>query len=702
MKKQLFSVLASSALALSLFAPSASPAKAATAANTSPATEKWDVERYGDRVDVDGYLNKLSQDETFNENALKKIEEQAKNISFNETSSSTASSESSTFTYDGGTKKFLNRQLKFKDFTLRSVGDNVEIWVANDMSFPAGDPRPAQVVTQAQVDKLKAEFDKNIYPKDTEFFGDPDKHDGSQSPLAGKNVPAGYYEGSDKVIMLVDNIIDDNYNNPAYPFFVAGFYWQTLENLMDRNIITIDSRDWDTRLENTFFGTTIHELQHLIHADNDGDEETWINEGMSTFSEYLGGYGHDDRSINFYLDHPENSLVNWDEHVGAATGPETIADYGQVYLFTLYMNDKFGREFIRDLALSEDNGIEGVNKALAEAGYDMDFTQLYQDFITALTLDSGKGKYNFDSINLRDLVVDTKGTKRGKTVDFESAKTFEKEGVPAWGGDFKQLDFQDKIRTIKFDGVDFLPTPWTSVADPANAANKVLWGGSGDEADNATIFEADLTAVTKATLKFDHNYDIEEQWDFGMVQVSEDGGNTWKSLSNENTRSDVVEEGYPKIKENVPGFTGKSNGWIDESFDLSAYDGKKVLISFRYLTDWGHTDAGWYIDNIEIGNFAVDGSSTQAFMSMNELLGKYVEYTVTFINETVKGKKTHTKVITVDPFNVTDQKALELRQLFKEGKNYMITSYAAPVDDKNPVDFTYEVVLKKDSKKKKK
>ena len=58
-------------------------------------------------------------------------------------------------------------------------------------------------------------------------------------------------------------------------------------------------------------------------------------------------------SINFYLDHPENSLVNWDEHQVARTGPETIADYGQVYLFTLYMYDKFGREFIRDLAVGE-------------------------------------------------------------------------------------------------------------------------------------------------------------------------------------------------------------------------------------------------------------------------------------------------------------------------------------------------------------
>lgn len=618
---------------------------------------------------------------------------------------------SKNFTYDGGTKKFLNRKLKFKDFTLRSIGNNVEVWVANDLSFPKGDPRQVPVVTQAQVDKLRDEFENNIYPKDTAFFGTPDVHNGAKSYLEENGiVPKGYYSWNDKNIMLIDNIIDDNYNDPTYPFFVAGFYWGTLETYIDRNIITIDTNSWETRLENTFFPTTMHEFQHLIHADNDAAEESWINEGMSTFAEYLGGYGHDESSINFYLDHPENSLVNWDEHYLAATGPETIADYGQVYLFTLYMNDKLGKDFIHDLAVNKKHGIESVNEVLKAHGSKLDFTQLYQNFITTLTIDSdrvGNGIYKFDSINLRDLKIDKKGTKRGMTVNFESALKFEKEGVPAWGGDFKALNFQDKIRSISFDGVDFLTSPWKVVDDPLNAGNKVLWGNAGDEADNAIILEADLSNTNKATLKFDNYYNIEEQWDFGVVQVSTDGGKTWKSLSNENTRSDVVEEGYPKIKENLPGFTGTNNGWNKETFDLSNYAGKKVLISFRYLTDWGGNEAGWYIDNIEIPEigFKNDASSVSAFKSLNEIMGQYVNYTVTFINEkevgNKNGKKTNYKVVTVDPFNVTEQDALTLRQLFQDGKNYMVTTYAAPIGDRNPVDFTYQVNLKTNNSHKK-
>lgn len=708
LKTKLFSILSTGALALGLLAPFSQE----VSAESTPTTANWNTERYGDRIDIDGHLESLSENENFLNKAEGKLKKQVKEFKFDQKGEVKAQSnkQTSEFTYDGGTKLFLDRDLEFKQFTLRSVGDNVEIWVANDLAFPEGDPRPPHVVTQEQVDKLRDEFDSNIYPTATDFFGLPDELDGSNATVPKMvGLPDDYYEGSDKVIMLVDNIKDDGYYDPTYPFFVAGFFWQTLENYTDRNIITIDTNSWETRLENTFFGTTIHELQHLIHADNDPAEETWLNEGMSTFSEFLGGYGSNEGSVNFYLDHPENSLVNWDEHRNAETGPETIADYGQVYLFTLYMYDKYGQEFIRDLATDQKHGIESVDHMLKEYGEKEDFTTLYQHFITALAIDDGSGgKYDFDSIDLRDLPVDSKGTKRGKTVDYEKALEYEKEGVPAWGGDFKELDFKGKVDTINFDGVDFLPVKWKSVDDPKGSGNKVLWANEGDELDSAIVLEADLSKVDKATLSFDNFIDIEEAWDYAMVQVSEDNGKTWTSLENENTRSDVDGQGYPKIKDNVPGFTGHYEDWQKETFDLSEYAGKDILISFRYLTDWGYNDSGWFIDNIEIPEigFKQDGSNLDVFKSKAEILGEYVEYTVTFINErqvgNKKNPKTKYKVIQVDPFNVTETNALKLRQLFKDGSNYMITSYAAPPHDKNPVDFTYEIKLKDKKKPKKK
>lgn len=695
-KSKWFPILSASALALSLYSPAASAAPV----EELPSLGAWDEERYGERIDIDQELNRLTNDEAFQKEAEQRIKDQAGALNDETADGGENAAASEHFTEDHGTKLFLDRNLSFKEFTLRSVGDNVEIWVANDLAYGPDNPKPADIVTQAQVDKLRDEFDSNIYPVATEFFGTPDSLNGSNSPLPEMvGLPEGYYEndeGSDKVIMLVDNVQDEGWNNPSYPFFVAGFFWQTLENYTDRNIITIDTNSWETRLESTFFGTTIHELQHLIQADNDGAEETWLNEGMSTFSEFLGGYGHGEGSINFYLDHPENSLVNWDEHGTAATGPETIADYGQVYLFTLYMYDKFGQEFIRELATDgTSQGMASVDKVLEDYGTNKTFTELYQDFMTALTLDDDtvSKDYKFDSIDLRELPVGD--GVRGKTVDFEKAKTFEKEGVPAWGGDFKEFDLDRTVRGMKFDGVDFLPLQWETVANPLDASEQVLHANNGDEADQALIFGATVP-TENPTLSFEHYYNIEEQWDFATVQVSTDNGETWKSLGNENTRDDVVEEGYPTIKENLPGFTGEKTNWSTETFDLAEYAGQDVLVSFRNLTDWGSNEAGWFVKNIELGSFTADGTSTEPFQSLGQLKGEYVDFTTTFIQTKKNGKQ---RVFNVDPYNVTEKEALDLQQVLREGNLKMITSYAAAPDQKEAKEFTYEVLYKEDKSK---
>ncbi|WP_338075715.1 choice-of-anchor J domain-containing protein [Chengkuizengella sediminis] len=690
MRKKVISAISTAILSASLIVPSFSGVQ------VSAAPPSVNTERYGDVLDIGSELRQQSEDLNFLQSAEEKLIEQAVIIAENEEMSSSDSDSESNFTFDGGTKYFLNRDLSLKTFTLRSVGNNVEIWVADDLSFPEGDSRPAHVVTQEQADQMRDEFEDNIYPKVVDFFGAPDTLTGQDAVLPGLlDLPEDYYLSEEgKNIILVDNIIDDQYNDPSYPFFVAGFFWSTYETYIDRNIISIDSVDWDTRLESTFFGTVAHEYQHLIHSDKDGDETNWINEGMSDFAEYIVGYGHPMGHVNYFLDHPENSLVEWDEYY-ASGDPETLADYGQAYLLQLYLSEQFGKEFTQALLNDEANGIESVNNQLNSFDTGIDFGELFKNFSTAVAIDSntpGDGIYEFESIDLK--------------INFESAAEFEKDGVPAWGANYKVIELDDKIRSINFDGVNFLPQKWLSVADPLGSDNEVLWANDGDEIDNSIIITADLTGVDEATLTFDNFIDIEEQWDFGVVQVSVDEGATWTNLANENTRSDVVEEGYPAIKENLPGFTGHYTDWQQETFDLSAYAGQEIWVSFRYLTDWGYNDTGWYVDNIsipEIG-FTQDGSSLDGLYSLNELNSEYVEYAVTFINESnvgKNGKNTKYKVVDVDPFNVTEEDALELRQLFNNGTNYMIIWYAPTGGEKGAVDFTYEITTKSEEKVKK-
>jgi hypothetical protein len=90
---------------------------------------------------------------------------------------------------------------------------------------------------------------------------------------------------------------------------------------------------------------------------------------------------------------------------------------------------------------------------------------------------------------------------------------------------------------------------------------------------------------------------------------------TWTSLANAFTRDDIVPEGHPDIAANLPGFTGFGSG--NMAFDMSAYVGSEVMLAFRYMTDWGFTEQGWFVDNIAInGQIIENGDDVKSFMSM--------------------------------------------------------------------------------------
>ncbi|MBO0959856.1 immune inhibitor A [Neobacillus sp. MM2021_6] len=144
-----------------------------------------------------------------------------------------------------------------------------------------------------------------------------------------------------------------------------------------------------------------------------------------------------------------------------------------------------------------------------------------------------------------------------------------------------------------------LPTKKSPVNTPKTGSYE-FWGGQADEIDTNMVTDVDLTGKSSAELTFDAWFDIEEQWDYAFVQVSTDNGATWKSLGNADTNSDAVSEAYPTILESLPGFSGNSDGWKEEKFDLSAYAGQNIKLRLRYITDWGSSFTGFFADNIKV------------------------------------------------------------------------------------------------------
>ncbi|MGA1790259.1 MAG: peptidase M6 [bacterium] len=540
--------------------------------------------------------------------------------------------------------------LYLKTYTVKAIGTYGEVWVADDPNWgilpewdpnrpPWTDSRTCPVITDDQINYLLDEFDNNIYLKDTEFFGIPDNLDGSNAILDDiLGNPNDYYcnpDKKDRVIILVDNVRDDNYYDPTFPVYIAGGYHGAYDYYMDRNVITIDAYAWEKRMgppgpgiERPYMyeGVIAHEFQHLIHYDIDPFEVVFVQEGCSDLAYWLCGYGHPGSHIEGITDHPENSLTVW----GDQGLVEITADYGIVYLWTLYLYEHFGgAPFIKAMVANPGIGIEGISAVLNDFGYCVDFDDVFHNYRIALLIDSPQPfrlpymsnkmhsfcdlwklphPYEIENIDIHINIATEEA--RGPTFELPCGALM--NHAPPWGTDYIEVRDAGILTLLKFDGSDILPTPWLS-------DGSALWSGAGDLLDNFMIAEVDLTGSTDSVLTFDTWYDIEFAYDYGFVQVSTDGGLTWTSLSNPHTTNVIAPDAHPNVVANLPGFTGTSGGglspvWVGESFDLSAYDDQVILLAFRYVTDWAGVWPGWYMDNIAVnGSILSDGSSAEGF-----------------------------------------------------------------------------------------
>ena len=141
---------------------------------------------------------------------------------------------------------FYNGGYYTRNFRLNATSAHAEIWLSDTgFGWLSGDPRTTPVITQAEVNYMLNEFETVIYPTDVAYFGAPAVRSGNAAAFG----PAGYYNGSSRVVILVMNIRDQNYYDPTYPYYVVGYFSPTVRYYTDRNVVTIDSLQWERRLE---------------------------------------------------------------------------------------------------------------------------------------------------------------------------------------------------------------------------------------------------------------------------------------------------------------------------------------------------------------------------------------------------------------------------------------------------------------------
>ena len=259
---------------------------------------------------------------------------------------------------------------------LRYVTDHVAMWVEKGVKMNQKD-------LEASADR----FEQKTYPTNREFFGSewtPGVDNDVRLHILharglGETV-AGYYSSADEYSRKINQ-----YSNEREMFYISA----------DSGNAKPNSEFYD--------GTLAHEFQHMVHWNNDRNEASWVNEGMSELASYLNNFDPGGADMA-YAEQPDTQLNTW-----ADPSQGNAEHYGASYLFMTYFLDRFGEELTKAVVASAKNGIAGFNDALAKAGRPERFDEIYADWAVANYLNErsadAEGRYGYKKIQLAAMAV---------------------------------------------------------------------------------------------------------------------------------------------------------------------------------------------------------------------------------------------------------------------------------------------------------
>ena len=327
-----------------------------------------------------------------------------------------------------------------------------------------------------------------------------------------------------------------------------------------------------------YYGTLIHELQHLAQWNLDKNESVWLNEGISQLAELYVGLNT--ANPDAYFEQTDTRLDQWEYE-------EDVIDahYASSYVFVVYLWEQLNEAGIYELIREPANGLSAVRKVLKGYKPDLSLNQLLADWVAANYLDDPAAgpQYSYTRLNLPKPKIQT----RVDQLPIDTLPEIDQLAVH-----YIDLDYRGKIN------LTFAGDTTAKLIDAPPPSGDQMWFTLPENDTHAQLTaHFDLRNLQQATLEFNTWYELEEDYDFAYVTVSTDQGSTWKILTSQNSTSGDY----------GPAFTGKSsdspdsiNGWVQERISLNDFLGQEILVSFQVLTDFEGIGRGFALDNIAI------------------------------------------------------------------------------------------------------
>ena len=439
--------------------------------------------------------------------------------------------------------------------TLRYVGQHIYMWVENDANVNMND-----------LQTLAHDFDTNVYPNVRALWGseatpgvDGDAHIYGLFAHGLGASTAAYFSS------------DNTYPREVTPS-------SNEHEMFFFNLDAIGGSNIPTRAVDSIIA---HEFQHMIRFNQQVNTETWLNEGLSVFTQYYL-YG-DTSMISSFLNAPSTQLDDWNP-----VASQRAANYGAATLFLTYLYERYGIDTLHDLSADhKTRALQAVNDVLTQRG-EPGVDAFFGDWVLANVLGDTQyddGRYSYPDLS----TLQTPPAKATvKQYPFQTSDTANQYSADYY--DFSSLNGAHSIDVN-------LTAPTSVLLIPTTAASGThFWYSNRDDmADSRLTHSFDLTSVQNATLNYKVWYDTETSWDYGYLMVSDNGGKHWDVIPTSNTTT-----ADPHGVTYGAGYNGASNGWVNESVSLNNYAGKQILVRFEMITDDAVTRPGLAIDDVSI------------------------------------------------------------------------------------------------------
>jgi hypothetical protein len=325
--------------------------------------------------------------------------------------------------------------LRSADVTGNMPSDYVEVtgtakYVGTHAAIFLDDAAPSPTYSQADIDHIGSMFDQHLHPADVAAFGSESdiNDDGIVNVLlsdrvtkltgcTGNEIVIGFFFARD----LIPNVVGSNNQEIFY-------------GLTPDPSCSVSAEEATRLLPRVL----IHEFQHMISYNqhvlvrNGSAEDTWLNEGLSTFAEEIGGrtvpdslcanndclsqfvFDDFDNAYSYLLDVERNFLI------GPNDPPIPLTEYGAAWLFVRWLADHFGQTpgLGTDLTLK----LDGTNRTGADnvrAATGVPFPTLITEWQLANYLDDlpgftpGNPRLQYVSWNLRQVYAGLHQTNPG-------------------------------------------------------------------------------------------------------------------------------------------------------------------------------------------------------------------------------------------------------------------------------------------------